>query len=294
MQEARNGQAGIDAGGMASATRRRFLGAGIACGGSWLLGGTLGGAVRGSGRAPAAHEDDPVLAHVLEQTIAVYRTATSRPRGRGEDLRAMAANLGLTVAYMRSKGLDEWVDAEVARRAGELGDQAFAAELLRSHDRIRANMSTGYGVELPKELLSDDPGRLALLVAPKKHGVMRATFPKLRRPMEAFADQIDARRIPRASTSLRPVSVQKPGDDFGGFPEPNWAALRGFDFWGCGEWKQYGELLGGLASEIGVVALLCAELPGCTETLGIVAGALAGAAGLVLYFVGQFCRNVAT
>jgi hypothetical protein len=202
----------------------------------------------------------------------------------------MAANVGLLAIYVRSKGMDDSVDSEFRRRVRESGDSAVVADLLGSHGQLCARMKAQHGVDLPMDIFSNDTVQLSRFVerAATEQGLLREAMPRLQLPMEMLAERIDARSAFQSSSSLRPVARQKPGDDFGGFPEPNWG---GFSVWGCGEWRQYGELLLALGAEIGLVAFACVAIPGCAEPMGAVATALAGAGGLVLHVVNQCCAT---
>ncbi len=140
------------------------------------------------------------------------------------------------------------------------------------------------------DIFSNDTIKLSRFVerAATEPGLLKEVLPSLHLPMEVLAERIDARSAFQSSWILRPVARQKPGDDFGGYPAPYWG---GSTSWGCGEWSQYGELLVALGAEIGIVAAACFTVPGCAEAVGAVAGALAGAGGLVLYFVSQLCAT---
>jgi hypothetical protein len=281
----------VQTGGTTVPSRRRFLGIGIACAGPLLAGGPfLEATALGLQKVAAAYEGDPILDYVLRQTISIYRTAHSRSGARGEDLRAMATNIGLLATCVRSKGIDDSVDSELRRRVRDSGEYAVAAELLRSHDQLRARMKAQHGIDLPMDLFSSDTVKLSRFVerAAAERGLLKDAMPGLQLPMVVLAERIDARSAFQSASFLRPVARQKPGDDFGGYPEPNWG---GSTSWGCGEWRQYGELLVALGAEIGIVAFACIGIPGCAEPVGAVATALAGAGGLVLYFFSQLCAT---
>jgi hypothetical protein len=202
----------------------------------------------------------------------------------------MAANIGLLAIYVRSKGMDDSIDSALRLRVRDAGDTAVADDLLRSYDQFRRGMRARYEFDLPADILANDSVALSRLVgrASTEQGLLKEVLPRLRLPMDLLAERVDARSAFPSSSTIRPVARQKPGDDFGGFSEPNWGA---YTVWGCGEWRQYGELLVALGSMVGMAAVGCIEIPGCGEAVGAAATALAGAGGLVLYFVVQFCAT---
>jgi hypothetical protein len=242
-------------------SRRSFLGVGIGCAAPLLLGTQV---VEAAGRVlsarPQAAPEDPILAHLHAEALRNYRRARAAAGEigalGGEALRTLAGNAGLLQAYLAGKGQDGRLDAALRQRVGREGRDATTMHLVESYRGVRELVWTSDEVNLPGEL--DFARAAAALDIVLRKGARRAT-----RLLRQWAEW-EAIRADRASGRARPFPVvlgQKPGDDFGGYPDPE------FEGWSCGEVTIMLDVMemvvGGLAMEgeiacAGVLGLLCA------------------------------------
>lgn len=203
-------------------SRRVFLGVGLGCAAPLLLGMPLAETMDRTRQRPAPRgaTDDAVLEHLRAEALRNYhvtRAAADGPGGvPGEPLRALGAHLGLLDAYLVGKGHDRRLDGDLRRRVAREGRDAAAQRLLDEYGAVRQAVE-GHdgGVRLPAP--PDFTTAVAAVEFLEKRGLGRST--KLLRQWS----ELEAKRADRAGgrPAGRRAARQKPGDDFGGYPEPN-------------------------------------------------------------------------
>lgn len=204
-------------------SRRVFLGVGLGCAAPLLLRTPwLDAAGVALARPPQGPGEDAILERLRIEALGNYRrareTASATGRVTGEQLRGIAAHAGLLQAWLSAKEADTRLDEALRGRVQREGRDATTLALTQRYGQVREQFAAKHGLDLPQP-----PDFAAASIAVD---VLRRKGVKHTTALLARWVRWEARRADRAAGATqptqRPASVmQKPGDDFGGYPDPN-------------------------------------------------------------------------
>jgi hypothetical protein len=197
--------------------RRRFLGMGIGVATAPLLAQVPFAAAGARQVLQRKESSDFVLDHLRLETLRTYRQVRSDTEValgvRGEECRALAAQLTLLDAYFLDKGHHARLDAELRERVLRDGRATTADTLGEACRAWRDSARVGATVALPPP---PDTARIEAALELFERRGARASL----RLAAGWAKGQGIRADGDAVHPVRrPAGHQKPGDDFGGYPE---------------------------------------------------------------------------
>jgi hypothetical protein len=168
-------------------------------------------------RAAQDADADPVWDHIAAEAWRTWQEARGPMGARGEHVRRLASQIDLLAVHLQGGGLDRRVDDEVRRMVRERGREAAAFELIDRHGKGAVPLGP-----LPQGAAqrAADPARLATCLDHVSSRGIAASLRARRAALDRLGLQLE-REMAASAGRFQPVAatLQKPGDDFLGYPE---------------------------------------------------------------------------
>jgi hypothetical protein len=258
--------------------RRAFLRVGAGCAvpllaGGMVASGRLGGSAEAGAPAPTGQDAvDPVLAHIEQELARTYHAMRGPAGIRGEHVRSLAGHLELVGVCLESNRAAARAEAAIRRRLAEHGRDATVQDSLTAYDRLLEDLALQHGIAPGR---SPEAARLAAALDAVAAKGLRLNLRGHSARLNRLATEVDRARAMRDATASPVLVRQKPGDDFGGYPEiPPGAGMTACEF------------LAWLEGYLGLVAAFLAV--GLLELPAAVMAALAMVVGVIQL---QPCRK---